>query len=293
MFAAIRRALRWQGPVSRPCSPASPGPVAGQLLSVVAMDDPVGWALDLSASTTSSSMVSMAAPSSTRVRWWPASGASPWAHPDHGGDATPPRSGSPTCGRPAASCWPSDDAHSRRAAADPRGRSESGSRHPGRRRRRAPHPGRAGRLPLSHRRQAAPPTVRLSPWPTCGRRRPRWWPTDIPGEPAGARWSLLRGPDVLDGGGRGSSGGGSGAAQLSAPSTRQARTAPHRALPRSARAVPVRVGSQDPFGSPDELHRETAAIPGPVELVFVGGGHDPRDHAGVAAAVAAWVSRLR
>ena len=52
-------------------------------------------------------------------------------------------------------------------------------------------------------------------------------------------------------------------------------------------------GRSDPFGSPEEFERETAAIPGPVELVLVDGGHDPRraDDT-VAAVVASWLAGL-
>jgi uncharacterized protein len=51
-------------------------------------------------------------------------------------------------------------------------------------------------------------------------------------------------------------------------------------------------GDKDPFGSPEELEREVAAIGGPVTLVFLKGGHDPRADAAVTAAVADWLRAL-
>jgi predicted alpha/beta-hydrolase family hydrolase len=52
-------------------------------------------------------------------------------------------------------------------------------------------------------------------------------------------------------------------------------------------------GRKDPFGTPAELERETAAITGPVELVFVDGTHDPRRDAEVVEIVGEWLRRLR
>jgi predicted alpha/beta-hydrolase family hydrolase len=53
-------------------------------------------------------------------------------------------------------------------------------------------------------------------------------------------------------------------------------------------------GERDPFGSPDELRAEVAAIPGPVTMVFVPGAHDPKGQdAAVVAAVADWITALR
>jgi predicted alpha/beta-hydrolase family hydrolase len=54
-------------------------------------------------------------------------------------------------------------------------------------------------------------------------------------------------------------------------------------------------GTRDPFGSRDELEAATAAIPGPVDHVWVDGGrHDLKGaDATVAEAVAAWLRRLR
>jgi predicted alpha/beta-hydrolase family hydrolase len=53
-------------------------------------------------------------------------------------------------------------------------------------------------------------------------------------------------------------------------------------------------GRSDPFGSPEELERETAAIPGPVELVWLTGGHDPRGKDDqIAEIVGNWVRALR
>jgi predicted alpha/beta-hydrolase family hydrolase len=50
-------------------------------------------------------------------------------------------------------------------------------------------------------------------------------------------------------------------------------------------------GRRDALGSPDELERETAAIPGPVSLVFVDGDHSLRRRdAEVAGIVAGWLS---
>jgi predicted alpha/beta-hydrolase family hydrolase len=51
-------------------------------------------------------------------------------------------------------------------------------------------------------------------------------------------------------------------------------------------------GRRDALGSPDELERETAAIPGPVSLVFVDGDHSLRRRdAQVAEVVADWLTR--
>lgn len=52
-------------------------------------------------------------------------------------------------------------------------------------------------------------------------------------------------------------------------------------------------GRKDPFGSPDELEREVAAIPGPVEVAWIDGGHDPkRRDDEIVAIVADWIRRL-
>lgn len=53
-------------------------------------------------------------------------------------------------------------------------------------------------------------------------------------------------------------------------------------------------GTRDPFGSPEELEAHTAAIPGPVELVWIEGGrHDlARADDAICAAVADWIDRL-
>lgn len=53
-------------------------------------------------------------------------------------------------------------------------------------------------------------------------------------------------------------------------------------------------GTKDPFGTPAELEAHAAAIPGPVEFVWIDGqGHSPQDDAPVVAAVGEWLSRLR
>jgi predicted alpha/beta-hydrolase family hydrolase len=53
-------------------------------------------------------------------------------------------------------------------------------------------------------------------------------------------------------------------------------------------------GRRDAFATPAELTRETAAIPGPVTLVFIDGDHGLRiGEAAAAAIVAEWVSGLR
>jgi uncharacterized protein len=50
-------------------------------------------------------------------------------------------------------------------------------------------------------------------------------------------------------------------------------------------------GRRDAFGSPAELERETAAIPGPVSLVFVDGDHSLRKaESEVADIVASWLA---
>jgi predicted alpha/beta-hydrolase family hydrolase len=52
-------------------------------------------------------------------------------------------------------------------------------------------------------------------------------------------------------------------------------------------------GRKDPFGSPEEFERETSAIPGPVQLVWVDGGHDPRNaDEQIAAIVSDWLAGL-
>ncbi len=52
-------------------------------------------------------------------------------------------------------------------------------------------------------------------------------------------------------------------------------------------------GRRDAFASPDELERETAAIPGPVTRVVVDGDHSLRkSEAEVADIVASWVARV-
>jgi uncharacterized protein len=52
-------------------------------------------------------------------------------------------------------------------------------------------------------------------------------------------------------------------------------------------------GRRDAFATPEELERETAAIPGPVTRVAVDGDHSlRRSEAEVADSVAAWLSRL-
>jgi predicted alpha/beta-hydrolase family hydrolase len=52
-------------------------------------------------------------------------------------------------------------------------------------------------------------------------------------------------------------------------------------------------GAKDPFGSPEELEANAAAIPGPVTFVWLPGGHDPRDaDAEIAGAVRDWLGGL-
>jgi predicted alpha/beta-hydrolase family hydrolase len=53
-------------------------------------------------------------------------------------------------------------------------------------------------------------------------------------------------------------------------------------------------GRRDAFASPDELERETAAIPGAVTLAFVDGDHGLRKGAGEAArVVASWLAGMK
>jgi predicted alpha/beta-hydrolase family hydrolase len=53
-------------------------------------------------------------------------------------------------------------------------------------------------------------------------------------------------------------------------------------------------GEKDPFGSPVELEAATAAIPGPVEFVWLPGGHDPKNQDdAIVEAVARWVRDRR
>jgi predicted alpha/beta-hydrolase family hydrolase len=51
-------------------------------------------------------------------------------------------------------------------------------------------------------------------------------------------------------------------------------------------------GSKDPFGTPAELEREVAAIPGPVTIHWIEGrGHDVKGHDDeIAAVVAQWIT---
>ena len=49
-------------------------------------------------------------------------------------------------------------------------------------------------------------------------------------------------------------------------------------------------GSTDPFGSPPEFDEHLPSIPGPVTMVRLTGGHDPRPDSAVAAAVADWLA---
>jgi len=52
-------------------------------------------------------------------------------------------------------------------------------------------------------------------------------------------------------------------------------------------------GESDPFGSPQEFADALRAIPGPVEQVWLKGGHDPRGQdARIADAVAEWIASL-
>ncbi|WP_129338887.1 alpha/beta family hydrolase [Cellulomonas endophytica] len=51
-------------------------------------------------------------------------------------------------------------------------------------------------------------------------------------------------------------------------------------------------GAADPFGRADELAEHLAALGGPLTHVTLPGGHDPRDDAAVAAAVATWIETL-
>lgn len=54
------------------------------------------------------------------------------------------------------------------------------------------------------------------------------------------------------------------------------------------------LGERDPFAAPDELERETAKIPGPVELAFVAGAHAPKGQdERIVELVADWLGRLR
>jgi predicted alpha/beta-hydrolase family hydrolase len=53
-------------------------------------------------------------------------------------------------------------------------------------------------------------------------------------------------------------------------------------------------GRRDAFGTPDELEKETAAIAGPVSLVFVDGDHSlRRRESDVADIVGPWLRGLR
>jgi len=53
-------------------------------------------------------------------------------------------------------------------------------------------------------------------------------------------------------------------------------------------------GRRDAFATPEELERETAAIPGPVTRIFVDGDHSLRkSEAEVAEIVATWLPGIR
>jgi predicted alpha/beta-hydrolase family hydrolase len=53
-------------------------------------------------------------------------------------------------------------------------------------------------------------------------------------------------------------------------------------------------GRKDAFGTPEELEGAVAAIPGPVELAFVDGGHEPkRRDDEILGLVGSWLRRLR
>jgi hypothetical protein len=53
-------------------------------------------------------------------------------------------------------------------------------------------------------------------------------------------------------------------------------------------------GRKDPFGSPVEFERHTKKIGGPVELVWLDGGHDPKGQDDrIVEIVADWLKRLR
>src|SRR5690606_31693869 len=52
-------------------------------------------------------------------------------------------------------------------------------------------------------------------------------------------------------------------------------------------------GENDPFGSPAEFDEHLAAIAGPVTVVWLKGGHDPRNQDGlIASTVTDWLSSL-
>ena len=47
VFAALRRGLRWEGPIGPSLMASLSGAGGGHVLTAYAMDDPVGWALDM------------------------------------------------------------------------------------------------------------------------------------------------------------------------------------------------------------------------------------------------------
>lgn len=90
VFNAIRRALRWNGPPSASLIAALSG-AGGQSLLAVALDDPVGWALETLGFEASNGSNGHnggppAAPAMDQVQER-LRGALRRAHPDHGGDA--------------------------------------------------------------------------------------------------------------------------------------------------------------------------------------------------------------
>jgi len=89
VFAAIRRALRWQGPLGPSLIASLAGAGGGQALSTLALDDPVGWALDLLGFDASpvDPRDGLAAPGRIEIQRR-FRDLLRTAHPDHGGDAS-------------------------------------------------------------------------------------------------------------------------------------------------------------------------------------------------------------
>jgi hypothetical protein len=89
VFSAIRRGLRWEGPIGPGLIASLSGVGGGQSLTAMAMDDPIGWALDTLgfASGPPEPVDGVAAPARSDIqKQFRVLLRS--AHPDHGGDAT-------------------------------------------------------------------------------------------------------------------------------------------------------------------------------------------------------------
>jgi hypothetical protein len=87
VFSAMRRGLRWEGPVGPALFASLSGAGGGQPLTALAMDDPIGWALDtLGFHGATEPIDGLAVPARPEVQTQFRSLLRA-AHPDHGGNA--------------------------------------------------------------------------------------------------------------------------------------------------------------------------------------------------------------